>query len=200
MNTSTRSYHSKQPERRLWKELFTVEMVDLIHDIDVFVNLRASIISSDSKGPSQVNSLTYVEAFLDRAISEVERRYAEAKKVRTYGGWGSASSQRPRLEEMRGIARETKTRITIAEYLEKHVPWSGMRPSGDRLLGRCVFPDHDDKTESFTVFPDDHAWCFGCQKGGDLFRIVALIEGIPEFRRQLKFLADLLEADGEERA
>jgi hypothetical protein len=166
-----------------------------IHDIDVFVNLRASLLSSDSRDDTQANSIAYIEAFLDRAISEVERRYAEEKRIQSYRGWGNRWPQRPRLVEMKAIAQEIKGRITIVQYLEQYVPWTTLYGVGDRMRGRCPFPDHDDKTASFTIFPDDHAWCFGCRRGGDLFRIVALIEGIPVFRHQLRFVADLLDID-----
>ncbi len=38
-----------------------------------------------------------------------------------------------------------------------------------RLLGRCIAPDHTDKTASFTVFTDSQRFkCFGCGLAGDI--------------------------------
>jgi DNA primase len=38
-----------------------------------------------------------------------------------------------------------------------------------RLLGRCVAPDHEDRTPSMTVFTDTQRFkCFGCGLGGDV--------------------------------
>jgi DNA primase len=39
----------------------------------------------------------------------------------------------------------------------------------DRLLGRCLAPDHKDKTPSMTVFTDTQRFkCFGCGIAGDV--------------------------------
>jgi DNA primase len=39
----------------------------------------------------------------------------------------------------------------------------------NRLLGRCVAPDHTDKTPSMTVFTDSQRFkCFGCGLAGDV--------------------------------
>ena len=38
-----------------------------------------------------------------------------------------------------------------------------------RLLGRCIAPDHADRTPSMTVFTDNQKFkCFGCGLGGDV--------------------------------
>ncbi len=38
-----------------------------------------------------------------------------------------------------------------------------------RLLGRCLAPDHEDRTPSMTVFTDTQRFkCFGCGLGGDV--------------------------------
>src|ERR687893_2565011 len=38
-----------------------------------------------------------------------------------------------------------------------------------RLMGRCVAPDHEDRTPSLTVYINDKRFkCFGCGLGGDV--------------------------------
>ncbi len=55
---------------------------------------------------------------------------------------------------------------------------TGLRRVGDRWVGLCPLPDHDEKTPSFTVYPDDHWWCFGCDRGGDVLDLHQLAHGV----------------------
>lgn len=48
------------------------------------------------------------------------------------------------------------------------------RSSKERLVACCPF--HADKNPSFTVFPDNHYYCFGCKKRGTILDFVALME------------------------
>lgn len=42
----------------------------------------------------------------------------------------------------------------------------------NRLLGRCVAPDHTDKTPSFTVYTDSQRFrCYGCGLAGDVINL-----------------------------
>ena len=190
------SYHNASP---LSREIFTIPTEDLMHDIDVFMNLRSAFLETETAEPTLANSIEYIDVFLDRAITEVERRFAMDKRSKAGRSWGEPRPKGKRLEDMKSIAEDMKRQLSIAEYLDRFVPWAVMNATGDRLRGRCPYPDHDDNTASFVVFPDDHAWCFGCQRGGDLFRVVALIEGIPVFRHQLQHVAGLIDTEGQGR-
>jgi hypothetical protein len=194
MNSSQTSYHTPQLVRPRPGEFISIETSDLIHDISCFADLYDAISEGDDPEPTRSNSLASIERFLDRAVTEVERRTAAAKRHHGKARWRLHS----RYEDMKDLAQELKSRLSITDYLDRYVPWTIMQRSGDRLRGRCPFPNHDDRTASFVVFPDDHAWCFGCQQGGDLFRVVALIEGIPVFRDQLRFVVDLIEPGAQE--
>ncbi|HEV2124435.1 MAG TPA: CHC2 zinc finger domain-containing protein [Chloroflexota bacterium] len=47
-----------------------------------------------------------------------------------------------------------------------------------RLLGRCVAPEHEDKTPSMTVYTEEQRFkCYGCGEGGDVVDLVRLAEG-----------------------
>lgn len=47
-----------------------------------------------------------------------------------------------------------------------------------RLCGRCVSPDHEDKTPSMHVYTDDQRFkCYGCGEYGDVLDLVMLAEG-----------------------
>lgn len=39
------------------------------------------------------------------------------------------------------------------------------------FMGRCPLPDHEDRTASFYVYPNEIGsrwWCYGCSRGGDM--------------------------------
>ena len=47
-----------------------------------------------------------------------------------------------------------------------------------RLLGRCVSPEHEDRTPSMTIYPDEQRFrCYGCGEHGDVIDFVRLAEG-----------------------
>jgi DNA primase len=44
---------------------------------------------------------------------------------------------------------------------------------------RCVLPDHEDRTPSFTVNPERNLlWCHGCLRGGDAITLAQRAWGI----------------------
>lgn len=46
-----------------------------------------------------------------------------------------------------------------------------------RLEGRCVNPDHEDKTPSLSIYPDTQIFrCYGCGAHGDVLDLVMLAE------------------------
>lgn len=64
-----------------------------------------------------------------------------------------------------------------------------LREKGDRLWGRCPFPDHSEKTPSFSVSSSSQLYyCFGCKKGGNLFTFLKEYQGL-NFREAIEYLA-----------
>lgn len=61
-----------------------------------------------------------------------------------------------------------KESIDLADIVAENVNLK--RSAGGRLVGCCPF--HEEKTGSFTVYPDGHYYCFGCGKGGDVITYV----------------------------
>jgi hypothetical protein len=57
--------------------------------------------------------------------------------------------------------------------------YGAFRLAGEgRLLGRCVAPDHEDRTPSMTVYTDAQRFrCYGCGAHGDVVDLVRLAEG-----------------------
>ncbi|MCY4513219.1 MAG: DNA primase, partial [Bdellovibrionales bacterium] len=66
-----------------------------------------------------------------------------------------------------------------------------LKGKGDRLMGLCPFPDHTEKTPSFSVSRDRQVYyCFGCMKSGNIFtyfrdqRGLGFVEAVEYLARQ----------------
>src|SRR3989344_8275364 len=67
---------------------------------------------------------------------------------------------------------EIKARLPIEELVSKYV---SLQKKGRNLVAVCPF--HNDKHPSLLVSPDKGiAYCFACQKGGDIFTFYQQIE------------------------
>ncbi len=80
---------------------------------------------------------------------------------------------------------EIKSRLTIEEVV---APYVQMKKAGRNFKACCPF--HQEKTPSFVISPEKQlAYCFGCHKGGDMFKFISEIEGV-DFPGALEILAD----------
>lgn len=59
---------------------------------------------------------------------------------------------------------EAARQVSIVSVLERM--GISVERSGRNLVAIC--PLHSEKTPSFTIFPDNHYYCFGCGSGGDV--------------------------------
>jgi len=86
---------------------------------------------------------------------------------------------------MTDIKEEIQRRIDIVTLVSSYV---ALKKRGSRYWGLCPF--HEEKTPSFCVTPEkDLYYCFGCQKGGDLFGFFMEMERC-DFPEALRMLAE----------
>lgn len=53
-----------------------------------------------------------------------------------------------------------------ANIVEVASEFTALRRQGTSYMGLCPYPDHSEKTPSFSVTPEKgFYYCFGCQKG-----------------------------------
>jgi hypothetical protein len=76
------------------------------------------------------------------------------------------------------VIEEAKARVPVIDLADLLCGRQKMRKVGDRWVARCPLPNHEDKTASFVVYPDDRGWyCFGCLRGGDVVKLAQLAWG-----------------------
>ncbi len=80
---------------------------------------------------------------------------------------------------------ELKMRCDIEQIISMYVP---LKRRGKNLVGLCPF--HNEKTPSFTVYPDSQSfYCFGCGAGGEVISFIRKAENL-DFSEAVRFLCD----------
>lgn len=80
-----------------------------------------------------------------------------------------------------------KTTTDLQSYIET-ATGRRFKKNGKGYICQCPFPDHEDKTPSFCVTPDTNLFqCFGCGRGGDIFRFIELYDQV-DFKEAVKRL------------
>lgn len=81
------------------------------------------------------------------------------------------------------VSESTSLVEVISQYTQ-------LKPSGGGFMGRCPFPDHQEKTASFSVSDAKQVYhCFGCKKSGNIFRFLQDYNGM-SFPEALEYLAE----------
>ncbi len=78
-----------------------------------------------------------------------------------------------------------KQKINLVDLVSEYLP---LKKAGVNFKAPCPF--HQEKTPSFVVSPERQIWhCFGCGKGGDMFKFLMEKEGL-DFVEALEILAN----------
>ena len=89
------------------------------------------------------------------------------------------------------FSQEFIEKITDSNNLVEVISqYTQMKRTGSQLMGRCPFPDHAEKTPSFSVSESKQVYhCFGCGKSGNLFSFLRDYQGMG-FPEAVEYLAD----------
>ena len=72
------------------------------------------------------------------------------------------------MDNFHDVIEAIKSRVEAVDFIGQRVK---LKKVGRNWVGLCPF--HDDSKPSFTVFPETQSYyCFGCGKGGDVFRFL----------------------------
>ena len=75
-------------------------------------------------------------------------------------------------DEIESIRARHPIEQVIAAYTDLH-------PAGRLLQAKCPLPGHEDTRPSFTVYTNNQSfYCFGCNRGGDVFKFIQLVERV----------------------
>ncbi len=90
------------------------------------------------------------------------------------------------MESLSDAKEKIKDRADLAHYIAKHTK---LVKSNQGFKACCPLPGHKEKSPSFYVNTrDNYFYCYGCNRGGDIFSFLKLVEGL-EFIEALKELA-----------
>jgi hypothetical protein len=72
----------------------------------------------------------------------------------------------------RTVVEEAKARTSTLDLADLLCGPGKLRQVGDKWVARCPLPQHEDRSPSFTVYPEtDSFFCFGCLAGGDVIEL-----------------------------
>jgi len=85
------------------------------------------------------------------------------------------------------VKEQIKERVDLAAVIGKDTK---LFKSGSGYKACCPLPGHSEKTPSFNINTrDNYFYCYGCQRGGDIFTYLELTRGLP-FIEALRELAE----------
>jgi DNA primase len=71
-----------------------------------------------------------------------------------------------------------KEAVPVIDLADRLTGPGGLRRVGKEWAGRCMLPDHEDRSPSFTVNAEKNVFfCHGCLRGGDVVELARLAWG-----------------------
>jgi hypothetical protein len=128
------------------------------------------------------------------ALLQLEAMTGElARRQRIASSSSHAPTWPPRERDLRQRIDTVKARWPIERFCEYLLGARLLRHAGDKLKACCPLPGHHEKTPSFIVYPaENRAWCYGCNRGGDVIKLTQFTFNYSRFLDAL----DRLEQEG----
>jgi DNA primase len=96
------------------------------------------------------------------------------------------------------VIEAAKEAVPVVDLADLLCGSGGLRKVGNRWVGRCPLPDHEDRSPSFTVYPETNSWfCYGCLRGGDVIELARYAWGYEKSEVKMA-AADVLHQFGHE--
>ncbi len=72
----------------------------------------------------------------------------------------------------RSVIDEAKAKVEAIDLADRLCGPGQLRRAGEKWVARCPLPQHEDRSPSFTVYPETNSfYCFGCLAGGDVVEL-----------------------------
>jgi hypothetical protein len=151
----------------------------------------SNLIALLEQEPSSETAETILSLRKDRqqVSAEIERRYARIERL---------ESDPLMVEVLQRPAAGVQISTSIQHYLACVRPGILIQRDGHIYRAVCPFLGHDYDEGNLRIFEGDYAWCDGCQRGGNLFRVVGLVEGLTTPFEQVQRAAEILGLEGPE--
>ncbi len=188
MNSSTTMVAQKSLQRAD-PQFFGAPTEELLLDVSWIRQTRLDTLDAPRLEEStRRRTLDYLEYRAGPIILELKRRYEQHQRHAgdpLVSQWPSAERYEKTLE----LARELKHSIPLSVYVHYAVPGVNLQRQGNRWRGHCPYPNHRDSSPSFVIFDERRFTCFGCDRSGDIFALVALVDNVERFTDQVRSLA-----------
>jgi len=146
--------------------------------IEVFIKKHAIVLTGNVYKDYKVDNLPSATRNVNELYKKVELlSKIDVNKVKDK----YQRNTEMRKEDINNVFDFVKSEVDIVNVLEKYnVDYNGG-------LINCILPDHDDNTPSMAIYEVTNSFnCFGCEKGGTVIDLVALMEDITPFKAVVK--------------
>lgn len=163
---------------------------DLLAEIETARWLALDVTGDAEAGGSHAVALLQLEAMLDEVLRR-ERLMRVRANDPVQPTW-------PRHDDtLRSRIDAVKGAFPIERFCTDLLDARLVMVGPHRWKAHCPLPGHEDRTPSFVIYSDHgRAWCFGCNRGGDVITLTGYMLGLERFYDRLEYLERLSASEG----
>lgn len=181
----TPTYPFNASRREYERALEAIPSPDLLAEAEALQLLALDLASDTRPGGNRA----VVEILLESRVPELERR----KRLWQRSNGDPLRPQWPRRDaDLKTRVDAVKAAWPIVRFCTDLLNTQLQRTGTGRWKAPCPLPGHDDKTPSFVVYESSNsAWCFGCDRGGDVIALTGFALSLERFYDRLEHLEHL---------